>query len=67
MEDQIQVAALLVWLAFAGAAVLVLALRVRGRLSPAPFVVLATALVIADLFKAGMGYNPAPTDGHPPA
>ena len=68
VEDQIQVAALLVWLAFAGAAVLVLALRVRGRLSPAPFVVLATALVIADLFKAGMGYNPAidRTDTHLP-
>ena len=36
-----------------------LALRLRGRLAPAPFVALALALVCVDLFRVGMGYNPA--------
>ena len=38
---------------------LLLALRLRGRLAPAPFAALAVLLVCADLFRIGMGFNPA--------
>jgi hypothetical protein len=47
----------------AAAAVVLVALRLRGRLGPTAFVALAIGLTALDLFKAGMGYNPAiPTD-----
>ena len=36
-----------------------MALRAGGRLAPAAFVALALALVCVDLFRAGMGFNPA--------
>jgi Bacterial membrane protein YfhO len=36
-----------------------LALRLRGRIAVGAFVGLAVALVVVDLFRAGMGYNPA--------
>jgi hypothetical protein len=55
----IRLGSLIGWLTLAGAALLLLALRFRKRLSPAPFVALATLLVTVDLFYAGMGYNPA--------
>jgi Bacterial membrane protein YfhO len=55
----IHLAALLVWLAFAGAGFVLVALRVKGRLSAAAFGVLVIAIVTLDLFRAGMGYNPA--------
>ncbi len=62
-------AALLEWLVFAGLAFALLALRVRGRLATGPFVALAVLLLVADLLKAGMGYNPAVhrSDTNPPA
>ena len=57
--DVIRLASLLEWLVFAAGAVMLVVLRLRRRLRPAIFVALAVALVAADLFKAGMGYNPA--------
>jgi hypothetical protein len=59
----IKLAAVLEWVGFAAAAVVLLVLRLRGRLGATAFVALAIALTALDLFKAGMGYNPAiPTD-----
>lgn len=55
----VRLASLLEWLVLAAAALTLLLLRVRGRMAAATFVALALALVAADLFKAGMGYNPA--------
>lgn len=55
----VRLAALLVWLTVAGVAVVLLVLRFLGRLSPRVFALLAIALVVGDLFQAGMGYNPA--------
>jgi hypothetical protein len=55
----IRLASLLEWLVLGAAALALLALRLRGRLGPSAFVALALALVALDLFKAGMGYNPA--------
>ena len=60
----IKLAALLDWLVVAAAALVLLALRVRGRLGVGAFVVLALALTTFDLFKAGMGYNPAIPQSH---
>jgi Bacterial membrane protein YfhO len=58
-EGVIRLAALLAWLALAGAGLVLVALRLRGRLSPTAFVVLALLLVTVDLFRIGMGFNPA--------
>ncbi len=58
-EGVLQLAALIAWLSLAGAALLLLGLRTRGRVAPAAFVALAVALVCVDLFRIGMGYNPA--------
>ncbi|HEV8152854.1 MAG TPA: YfhO family protein [Solirubrobacteraceae bacterium] len=55
----IRLASVLEWIVPAAAALVLLALRLRGRLGPTAFVVLALLLVAADLFKAGMGWNPA--------
>ena len=57
--EAIRMASLIVWLVFMGLAVLLLAGRLRWRLGATAFVVLACALVTADLFKAGMGATPA--------
>ena len=57
--DAIRMAALLVWLGIAGAALILLVLRARGLVLGTLFVALAIALVCADLFRAGIGYNPA--------
>jgi Bacterial membrane protein YfhO len=57
--DVIRLAALLGWLPFAAAGVALIALRFWGTVRPAAFVALAAALVCADLFRVGMGYNPA--------
>ena len=51
--------ALLVWLPFALGALALLALRIRGGLGAGGFAVLAVLLIAADLFRAGMGHNPA--------
>jgi hypothetical protein len=55
----IRLAALLEWLAVGGVALVLLVLRSGTRLAPRAFVVLAVALVAADLFNVGMGQNPA--------
>ena len=57
--DAIRLASLLVWLGMAGAALLLLGLRARGVVAGTLFVTLAVGLASADLFRAGMGYNPA--------
>ena len=58
-EGVIRLASLIVWLTLAGAGLLLLWLRLSGRLATTWFVGLAVALVCVDLFHAGMGYNPA--------
>jgi Bacterial membrane protein YfhO len=60
--DVIRLASLILWMTTAGAALALLALRLRGRLAVGTFVALAVALVAVDLFRAGMGYNPAIDD-----
>ena len=57
--DVIRASALIIWLTVAGAGALLLALRLRWRLGATAFVVLALALVCVDLFRIGMGQNPA--------
>lgn len=58
-KDEIRLAALIVWLTLAGAGLGLLALRLRRGLAAGAFVALCLALVAIDLFRAGMGYNPA--------
>ena len=60
----IRLAALIIWLIFAGLALVLLILRFGGILKPKLFAALAIALVVADLFQAGMGYNPAIPESH---
>jgi Bacterial membrane protein YfhO len=55
----IRMASLIAWLVFMGLAVLLLLARLRWRLGATAFVALACLLVVADLFKAGMGATPA--------
>ncbi len=55
----IRMASLIAWIVFMGLGVLLLAGRLRWRIGATAFVVLACALVTADLFKAGMGATPA--------
>ena len=57
--DVIRLASMIVWLSFAGGAALLVFLRVRERLRGALFAALAVAFVAADLFRVGMGLNPA--------
>jgi hypothetical protein len=57
--DAIRMASLLEWLLPAALAVVLVWLRLSGRLGVPAFAGLALALVVLDLFKAGMGYNPA--------
>jgi hypothetical protein len=57
--DIVRLASLLVWLVVMGAAIVLLAARLGGRLAAPAFVALAVALVAADLFRAGMGQTPA--------
>ena len=57
----VRLTALVVWLTVAGFAVLLLLLRLTRVLGARVFAFLAIALVVGDLFQAGMGYNPAVT------
>lgn len=60
--DIVRNSALLIWLPLAAAGVALLVLRLRGhrpRLGPSAFAALAIALIVVDLFRANMGYNPA--------
>jgi hypothetical protein len=56
---EIRLASLLEWLVPGALALALVALRLSGRLGRTAFVAAALALVTLDLFKAGMGYNPA--------
>jgi hypothetical protein len=55
----IHVGALVLWLTFAAAATALLLARARGRLAGGALVALAAVVVAADLFRAGVGQNPA--------
>jgi hypothetical protein len=59
VADLVHFASLLEWLVLGGAAVALVLVRLRGRLGSTPFVAIAVLLVAADLFKAGVGWNPA--------
>jgi hypothetical protein len=61
--DVIRSASLVVWLCVGGAAFALLLARIRG-LPGGWFAGLALALVVVDLLRAGMGYNPAIPDDH---
>ncbi|MBN1529719.1 MAG: hypothetical protein JW895_11695, partial [Thermoleophilaceae bacterium] len=54
-----QLASMMAWVPLAGASLLLIFLRVTGRLRPVPFAVLGLLVVVIDLFHIGMGYNPA--------
>jgi hypothetical protein len=56
---EIALSSLIVWLTFAAAAVALLLLRLGGRVGAGAFAALAVALACADLFRAGVGLNPA--------
>jgi hypothetical protein len=60
----IKLASVLEWVALAAAALALLVVRLRGRVGGPTFLVLALGLVALDLFKAGMGYNPAIEESH---
>jgi hypothetical protein len=62
--DVIRASALVIWLTVAGAGALLLFLRLRWRLGATAFVALAVALVCIDLFRVGMGQNPAIDRSH---
>ena len=55
----LRLASLISWLTLAGAALLLIWARFGRRLGSTWFVLLAVLLVCADLFRIGMGYNPA--------
>jgi hypothetical protein len=57
-----RLAAIIVWVVFAGLASLLLYARSRQLLRGGLFAALAIVLVLGDLFLAGMGYNPAIPD-----
>jgi Bacterial membrane protein YfhO len=57
--ETIRLVALLAWALFATAALALVAARGRGMLSARVFGGVAVALVVIDLFRAGMGWNPA--------
>lgn len=55
----IRASALWIWIVVAGAAIALLVARHRGRIGPSLFIGLSLALVCLDLFRIGMGFNPA--------
>jgi hypothetical protein len=57
--EVIRLAAVVGWVVFAAAALALVALRMGRRIGPAAFGVAAVAVIVLDLFRAGMGYNPA--------
>jgi hypothetical protein len=60
----VKLAAMVEWAVLGAAAVALVWLRLRGRLGAVAFVALALGLVVVDLFRAGMGYNPAIPESH---
>jgi Bacterial membrane protein YfhO len=62
-KDVVPLAAMWLWLVLAGLALALLWLRASGRVAGAAFAALASALVVFDLFRMGVGQNPAiPTE-----
>lgn len=59
LDPLVHLSSLLVWLVVAGVATVLLIARLSGRLAKGHFAALAVMLVVADLFQAGVGYNPA--------
>jgi hypothetical protein len=57
--DVIRASSLIIWLTVAGAGLALILLRLRGKIGTTAVVVLALVLVCADLFRTGMGQNPA--------
>lgn len=60
----IRLASLIVWVVFAGLAAGLLYARARRGVGARSFAALAVILVLGDLFRAGMGFNPAIPDSH---
>jgi hypothetical protein len=60
----VKLAAAIEWAVLGAAAVALVWARLRGRLGAVAFVALALGLVAIDLFRAGMGYNPAIPNSH---
>ena len=58
-KDVVPLAAAWLWLGLAGLAVALLWLRASGRVAGGAFAALALALVVLDLFRVGVGQNPA--------
>ena len=58
-KDVVPMAAMWTWLVVAGLAVLLLWLRASGRVAGGLFAALALGLVVFDLFRQGVGQNPA--------
>jgi len=58
----IRLSALIIWIVFAGVAALLLYARIRLGLGATAFAVLTVLVILADLFRAGMGFNPAIPD-----
>ena len=58
-QDVVRMSAVIMWLVLAGCGLLLVALRLGRHLGPALFVALGVMLVCLDLFRAGMGFNPA--------
>jgi hypothetical protein len=64
LTNLVHLSALMGWIVVAAGALLLLVLRLRGRIGATAFAALALAFVAADLFRAGMGYNPAVPRSH---
>jgi Bacterial membrane protein YfhO len=60
----VKLAAVVEWALLGGAALLLIWLRLRGRVGAAAFTAMALGLVALDLFRAGLGYNPAIPESH---
>ncbi len=57
--DVVRLSSVILWVSFAAAGLVLVILRLRGRLAAGAFAALAVVLVAGDLFRAGMGQNPA--------
>ena len=57
--SMIHLASLLAWFVFGGAAAALIVLAARRRLRGTTLIAVAAGLIVLDLFRAGMGYNPA--------
>ena len=58
-QDVVRMSAIIMWLTLAAGALALVVLRLTKRIGPTAFVVLGVLLVCVDLFRVGMGFNPA--------